>query len=474
MPSTVLPGEKYEVIEMTGKGGAGEVFRVYDKRLQKTWAAKKVKKNCPGMEALVLGRIKTGRFPRIVDMVEDGEFSYLIMDWIEGESLQTQLERSGAMAWEKAVEVGIALCEAIGALHAMQPPLLYLDCKPSNIMTDGEGKIWLVDFGSALASREAQTEPIAGSFGYAAPEQFGIFTQKEPVPAQANRANGERRADVRSDVFGLGRTLYALLSGMDPAKPPYAACPLRDCNPQIPGKLEKIVERCMRQSPAERFGTMEAVKEALQDFLGENRKARWKRAVLPWGTRMLLGLACGTALCFYRLVAREGISVRRKMVLLAGMLLLSLSAWVWQRFAVEKNGYRQGKWRPEPLQSVLRTQKEAGRWLFLLLLGGMLAGFWQKPVSAYALGEKPQIAAVAKEQENVVPKLPLVLRDAKLRKLLVKDGTFLEAGEPVYLELNPAFFQAGQKMEISVRAKTPEGEELEYRLWYRPLEMKTP
>lgn len=474
MSVTVLPGEKYEVAQMAGKGGAGEVFRVYDRKLQKNWAAKKIKKNCPGMEALVLGRIKGGRFPRIVDMVEDGEFCYLIMDWIEGESLQTQLERFGAMTWEKAVEIGIALCEAIGALHAMQPPLLYLDCKPSNIMTDGEGGVWLVDFGSTLESWDAQTEPVAGSIGYAAPEQFGILTEEEPVFAQEDGAKRGRKADVRSDVFGLGRTLYALLSGMDPSKPPYAACPLRDCNPEIPRKLEKIVERCMQKSPSERFGTMEAVKGALQGFLEEHAKGGWKRKMLPWGTWLLLGAACGTAWRFYQAVLCREALLWRKLALLVGESVFALAACLWQRFVVEKRRCRRGGWQPEPLQSVLRTQKESGRWLFLLLFVGMLAGLWQKPVSAYAFGGKPQIAAAARGGENMVSKLPLVLRDAQLRKLLVKEGSVLEVGEPVYLELDPALFKQGQKLEISVRGMTQEGEVLEYRLWYRPLERKMP
>lgn len=104
----------------------------------------------------------------------------------------------------------------------------------------------------------------------------------------------------------------------------------------------------------------------------------------------------------------------------------------------------------------------------------MLAGLWQKPVSAYAFGGKPQIAAAARGGENMVSKLPLVLRDAQLRKLLVKEGSVLEVGEPVYLELDPALFKQGQKLEISVRGMTQEGEVLEYRLWYRPLERKMP
>ena len=146
-------GGKYEILKESGKGGAGKVYQVMDLKLGKTWAAKRVLKTVPRQEQQALSRLENSAFPRIVDTVEEGCYRYLIMDWIEGESLEKRLKREGALEAGEAVRIALAICRALEALHAMQPPLLYLDCKPSNIMTDGEGKLWLVDFGSAVENR---------------------------------------------------------------------------------------------------------------------------------------------------------------------------------------------------------------------------------------------------------------------------------------------------------------------------------
>ena len=97
-----------------------------------------------------MGKLADSAFPGIVDVVEQEEERFLIMEWIEGETLAAQMERDGAFAEETVIEIGICLAKAIQKLHQMQPPLLYLDCKPSNVMKDSDGKIRLIDFGSAL------------------------------------------------------------------------------------------------------------------------------------------------------------------------------------------------------------------------------------------------------------------------------------------------------------------------------------
>lgn len=381
MKENSLLGGKYEIIKSAGRGGAGEVFYVYDRRLEKRWAAKRVARRCPGMEEQALARLGADCFPRIVDVVEEADCRYLIMDWIEGETLKERIARDGAMKPEEAVKIGIALCDAIGALHRMQPPLLYLDCKPSNIMTDPSGKLWLIDFGSALENAEAEVEPVAGSFGYGAPEQFGIGRgqkAKESLCRGGQTPGGgpklcaghsapERRADVRSDVYGLGRTLYALLSGMDPAKPPYGACPLRECNPAVSVRLQKIIEKCTQERPEDRFQTMEAVRGALTALDEKKGIARAGRLVAEGSIWLLLGGALWQAQVFYERLSIPGTALHKKLSALLGIALFGGAAYLWQRFVTEKRFCRRS-WEPEPLQSVLRTEKSAGRWLFIAFL----------------------------------------------------------------------------------------------------------
>lgn len=435
----VFIGEKYEVCGQSGRGGGGSVYRVYDRKLEKYWAAKRVRKNCPGMEDRILGRVSGGAFPRIVDVVEEQDSRVLIMDWIEGETLQKKLERTGAFPVGEAVQTGIAICDALCALHTMQPPLLYLDCKPSNIMADKEGKLWLVDFGSAVAYERDDAEPIAASLGFAAPEQM-------------KRRKQDRRADVRTDVFGLGRTLYALLTARDLTRPPYAACRLRDCNTGIPQKLAGIVERCVKENPEERFQTIWAVKEALQEFAESEKRKHSLQFLFPAVTLLLLGMTVWQACLFYWGVSAAQMDQNRALRNLFGMLLFAGTAALWQRLPAQ----RTKKAAYEPLQSVLRTEKNPGRWLFILLAGMLLFSV-------------PSGQALARENGNRKESFPLVLRDSRLRKLLVKEGAVLETEEKLYLELDPVRFTAGKEVEIQMTVREKEsGGVREYRLRYCP------
>ena len=197
-----------------------------------------------------MGKLADLAFPGIVDVVEQEEERFLIMEWIEGETLAAQMERDGAFAEETVIEIGICLAKAIQKLHQMQPPLLYLDCKPSNVMKDSDGKIRLIDFGSALEAHTPVTKGISASPGYAAPEQLSREIEKRCV-------------DVRTDVFGLGRTLYALLCGADLSRPPYAFASLKSRCPQVSDELERIIMRATAREPEARFQTMEAFLQVL-------------------------------------------------------------------------------------------------------------------------------------------------------------------------------------------------------------------
>lgn len=454
----ILPGGKYEMRKKAGKGGAGEVFSVYDRRLGKIWAAKRVSRDCPGMEATVLGRMDVEIFPRIVDVVEDTDCRYLIMDWIEGETLQERIAREGPLEIDEGIRIGIALCGAIGALHAMQPPLLYLDCKPSNIMIDKNGKLYLIDFGSALESREAEVMPIAGSFGYGAPEQFGLMGKSQKQGQGSKEARKGRYADERSDIYGVGRTLYALFTGMDLSRPPYGAYRLRECNPAVAPAVAKIVDKCTRELPQERYQTMEAVKNALEKQR-DDKSGFAKQLASYLVTCFLLFLTVRHARLFYGIVGDVKVPSVQKLRFLFAMVILAAAAGLWQFYAVEK-GYRHKPCRnTEPLQSVIRTQKRAGRWMLAVLL----------PVSfLFATLRAPSPQKVLAEEPVPTASLPLCLRDEKLRRLLIKNGCPLESGKPVYIELNPALFQTGKKLEIRVISKEENGATREYLFDYLP------
>lgn len=270
-------GEKYRLEAVIGSGGMGTVYRAWDNRLEKYWAVKVLKNT--GKEALVrksllaecevLRQAKHAFFPGIVDLLETEEQVCLVMDLIEGESLEERLRRSGRLDPETAMDVMEQLADALQCLHQMCPPRYYLDLKPSNVMLEADGTVRIIDFGSVVSDRGEGGVPWTATPGYAPPEQ------------RFSRAGG-RKVDERSDIYSLGKTAYAMLTGRSPAGPPYGAVGIRQQNQAVPGRLEQIVERCMEEEKEDRYQTVQEVKEALfcYRYLEETEKEKRRRAWL--------------------------------------------------------------------------------------------------------------------------------------------------------------------------------------------------
>lgn len=208
---TVIEG-KYEILKLIGTGGMSYVYLAMDKRLNKQWAVKEIKKTANGKndeiienslltEANLMKKLDHPALPRIVDIIDNGETIYVIMDYIEGESLDKILCEYGAQPQELVIDWAKQVCDALQYLHSQNPPIIYRDMKPSNIMLKPEGNIKIIDFGIAREYKEqslADTK-VLGTKGYASPEHYG-----------------NRQTDARSDIYTLGMTMHHLLTGADP------------------------------------------------------------------------------------------------------------------------------------------------------------------------------------------------------------------------------------------------------------------
>lgn len=250
---TVLGG-KYEILKKIGQGGMSIVYVAMDTRLNKQWAIKEIKKSKKQdtktllkslqMEANILKMVDHPVLPRIVDIINYKGTVFVVMDYIEGRTLSEVLKLEGAQPQDKVIEWAKDLCSALDYLHSMNPPIIYRDMKPSNIMLKPDGKVKLIDFGTA---KEFDVESLAdttalGTRGYAAPEQFGDA-----------RGRGIHKTDARTDIYSLGATLYHILTGKNPSEPPYVIKPIRDWNPMLSGGLEKIINKCTMPNPADRY-----------------------------------------------------------------------------------------------------------------------------------------------------------------------------------------------------------------------------
>ena len=247
-------GEKYEILKKIGQGGMSVVYLAMDTRLNKQWAIKEIKKTNKQetktlikglqMEANILKMVDHPVLPRIVDIIHSNGTVFVVMDYIEGRPVSEILKLEGAQSQDKVIEWAKELCGALDYLHSMNPPIIYRDMKPSNIMLKPNGTVKLIDFGTA---KEFDVESLAdttalGTRGYAAPEQFGD-----------SKGRGIYKTDARTDIYSLGATLYHIVTGKNPSEPPYVIKPIRTWNPALSSGLEKIITKCTMPNPEDRY-----------------------------------------------------------------------------------------------------------------------------------------------------------------------------------------------------------------------------
>ncbi len=254
---------KYEVLREIGRGGMSVVYLAMDKRLNKQWAIKEFRKDKDDVskqvalkslldEANLMKKLDHPTLPRIVDIIDNHQTVYVIMDYIEGESLNKVLDAYGAQPQEAVIEWAKQLSDVLDYLHTQNPPVIYRDMKPANIMLKPDGTVRLIDFGIAREYKEGKvgdTEAI-GTRGYAAPEQFG----------------GKGQTDARTDIYSLGVTLYHLVTGKNPAEPPYEIYPIRHWNPSFSSGLEWLIQKCTQLNPGDRYQSCAEVTYVLENL----------------------------------------------------------------------------------------------------------------------------------------------------------------------------------------------------------------
>ncbi len=254
---------KYKILRQIGRGGMSVVYMAINEKANKTWAVKEVRKDGKmdfntvrqGLMAEIdtLKRLKHPNLPSIVDVIEDEDSFIIVMDYIEGRSLDKIIEESGAQPESTVVEWAKQLCDVFGYLHSRTPAIIYRDLKPANIMLKPDGKITVIDFGTAknYEINLGETTGI-GTIGYAAPEQY--------------IGSGLGRTDARTDIYCLGITLYHLLTNVDPCKNLISDKSIRAVNPALSRGLDAIVKKCTEHQPDDRYQTCAELMYDLENY----------------------------------------------------------------------------------------------------------------------------------------------------------------------------------------------------------------
>jgi serine/threonine protein kinase len=276
-PGTIL-AKRYRIEEVIGSGGYACVYRATDMDFGYERAVKEVLDTDPGVrkqfkfEAELLINTQIPNIPRGYAVLEDRGRMFLIMEFVRGKDLEELLNDSLVHKGRSLDEASVLrwmidICGALQELHTLKVPIIHRDIKPANIKITPENRPVLIDFGLAKLQRTGNPTMTAAqgvSPGFAPPEQY--------------MAKG--RTDGRTDLYGLGATMYACLTGKDPAEAPArllaqtgagtggaALVPARRLNPRISEATDKIITRALELSPMHRQQSARQMRDELRSAL---------------------------------------------------------------------------------------------------------------------------------------------------------------------------------------------------------------
>lgn len=305
LPPQHILKKRYRIICQVGKGGMGAVYRAEDMQLNdRAVAVKEMSQSGLNpfdvprateafkQEAVFLAGLMHANLPRIYDhFTEDGRW-YLIMDFIEGQTLEEYLKNAAGscLPLHEVLEIGTQLCTVLGFLHTLNPPIIFRDLKPANVMIGSDGHIHLIDFGIARHFKPGQANDTThlGTVGYAAPEQYG-----------------KAQSTTRSDIYSLGATLHQLLSGSDPSQTPFRFAPLPLTNQPRAAELAMLITQMVELDESRRPGNVNIIKQELRRITAQQTSEPANSLQSTGSTLQLMSIPIGATLQIYRMHAAD-------------------------------------------------------------------------------------------------------------------------------------------------------------------------
>ena len=263
IPTGTLVMGRYAIQAVLGIGGMGAVYLALDNHLNTPVALKEMSDlhlrdplerqkavDAFRNEATLLSTLCHPNLPRVMDFFSEGGNQFLVMDYVPGQTLAQMLEnRSQPFDEAQVLAWAGQLCDVLHYLHTRQPPVIFRDLKPGNVMISPDGRTAkLIDFGIVRLFRPGASKDTMtlGTPGYAPPEQYG-----------------KAQTDARSDVFALGALLHHLLTLRDPATEMFKFPPVRSLNASVSPPVETAIHKAVRVQADARWASADEFKTAL-------------------------------------------------------------------------------------------------------------------------------------------------------------------------------------------------------------------
>lgn len=261
LPGTLLQN-RYSISRVVGEGGMGMVYEARDQSLGDKRCAIKalLTTSIPPVElpdvidsfrreAMMMARLDHPSLPGVTDRFEERGEYYIVMDFVQGERLQDAFEARGRKPYpvDQVLAWAASLCDVLDYLHTQNPPIIFRDLKPGNLIITARNTLKLIDFGIARFYDPAKSKDTHafGTPGYCAPEQHGKGTT------------------ARSDIYALGVIMHELLTGYDPCSTPFHLPMPRELNPALSPAVEMVIARAVQLEPRNRFNSAKEMKSAI-------------------------------------------------------------------------------------------------------------------------------------------------------------------------------------------------------------------
>ena len=273
-PSVALTGrlshsavikDRYKIIDRTAKGGMAAVYQALDIHLPgKIWAVKEMSESwitdpdersqaihAFQQEALILASLDHPNLPKVIDTFSQFDKQYLVMEFIQGQTLEKILEdRSRPFTEAEMMPWALQLCDVLYYLHTQPKPIIFRDLKPSNIMIDENGQVKLIDFGIVRFFKpgKAKDTMAFGTQGYCAIEALSGQT------------------DARSDLYSLCVVMHEMLTLHDPSSTMFRLPPIRKINPDVSVECETVLHKGLEKDRDKRWSDLDKFSKALSQI----------------------------------------------------------------------------------------------------------------------------------------------------------------------------------------------------------------